>query len=92
VPSSDPLTQNPSHHLDALLRTLVSVAADVGRVALDLLVVLALTYFFVTDADLGERLPPVPCPRHHSTSPRASNLLDMGTGRHWPLLCFGFQR
>jgi predicted PurR-regulated permease PerM len=54
--STDVVVQNLSQRLDILVSTLVGAAAGVGGLALDLLVILVLAYFFTTDAGLLERL------------------------------------
>jgi predicted PurR-regulated permease PerM len=56
IPSTTTLAASLSQHLDTLLTTFVGAVTGVGEVAIDLLIVLVLAYFFVTDAELGERL------------------------------------
>jgi predicted PurR-regulated permease PerM len=56
LPSTDVLAQNLSQRLDVLLSTLVGAVAGVGGLALDLVIVLVLAYFFATDTRLNERL------------------------------------
>jgi predicted PurR-regulated permease PerM len=56
IPSTDTLAQSLSQNVDVLVRTLVRTATSLGEVVLDVGVVLILTFFFVTDAGLGERL------------------------------------
>jgi predicted PurR-regulated permease PerM len=56
LPSSDVLAQVLGQRADTLLRTLVSAVAGLGEFAVDLVVVLILTYFFATDVKMGEGL------------------------------------
>jgi predicted PurR-regulated permease PerM len=56
LPSSDVLAQNLSQRADTLLRTFVSTVAGLGEFAVDLVIVLILTYFFATDVRLGKSL------------------------------------
>jgi predicted PurR-regulated permease PerM len=55
VPSTDVLIQDITQRMDAVLGTAISTAAGIGGLALDLLVMLILTFFLATDEDLPER-------------------------------------
>jgi len=55
VPSTDVINQQIVQRLDAVLGTVISTAAGIGGLALDLLVVLILTFFLATDETLPQR-------------------------------------
>ncbi len=65
LPSLDALIQNLAQRLDTLAVTLVSAVTGLGGLALDLLLVLVLGYFFATDVRLGERLLLSWVPQHY---------------------------
>ena len=83
VPSTDVLAQNLAQRIDVLLKTLVDAVAGLGGLALDLLVVLVLAYFFATDKELNQRLLTTWLPEHHR--PRAHIFLTRVGRRlsHW---------
>jgi predicted PurR-regulated permease PerM len=56
IPSTDVVAQNLIQRVDVLLQTMVSTAASVGRMALDVLFMLVITFFVSSDADFGKRL------------------------------------
>lgn len=56
LPSTNVLAQNLAQRLDTLLRTFVGTVAGLGGLALDLVILLIVAYFFATDVGLGERL------------------------------------
>jgi predicted PurR-regulated permease PerM len=56
IPSTDVVAQNLIQRVDVLLQTMVSTAASVGRMALDTLFMLVITFFVSSDADFGKRL------------------------------------
>jgi predicted PurR-regulated permease PerM len=56
IPSADTLAQSLSQRLDVMVSAAVGTAASIGSLALDVLLVLVLAYFFVTDPTLGQRL------------------------------------
>jgi predicted PurR-regulated permease PerM len=56
MPSADTLAQSLSQRLDVVVSTALGTAASIGGLALDVLLVLVLAYFFVTDRSLGQRL------------------------------------
>jgi predicted PurR-regulated permease PerM len=81
--STDVLVQNLSQRLDILVSTLVGAAAGVGGLALDLLVMLVLAYFFTTDVGLVERLVSKWVPKPYR--PRAYVIMERLSQRliHW---------
>jgi predicted PurR-regulated permease PerM len=70
LPSTDSLASSLSQHVDALLTALVSAVTGLGEAALDLLIVLVLTFFFVTDAGLGGRILEVWIPHRYRSRAR----------------------
>jgi predicted PurR-regulated permease PerM len=56
MPSADTLAQSLSQRLDVMVSAALGTAASIGGLALDMLLVLVLAYFFVTDRTLGQRL------------------------------------
>jgi predicted PurR-regulated permease PerM len=56
LPSADTLAQSLSQRLDVMVSAALGTAASIGSLALDVLLVLVLAYFFVTDRTLGRRL------------------------------------
>jgi predicted PurR-regulated permease PerM len=56
IPSTDVLAQNLIQRVDVLVKTTVSTAASLGGMALDVLIMLILTFFITTDASLGKRV------------------------------------
>jgi predicted PurR-regulated permease PerM len=56
LPSADVLAQTLTQRLDTVLGPFVRTVTGVGELAIDVLIVLVLVYFFVTDVELGERL------------------------------------
>ena len=56
IPSTDVVAQNLIQRVDVLLQTMVSTAASVGRMALDILFMLVITFFVSSDAEFGKRL------------------------------------
>jgi len=56
VPSTDVVSQNLIQRVDVLVQTMVSTAASVGSMALDVLFMLVLAFFVSTDAHFGQRL------------------------------------
>lgn len=56
IPSSDIVAQNLTQRVDVLIQTMVSTAASIGSMALDVLFMLILTFFVSSDADFGRRL------------------------------------
>jgi len=56
VPSTDVLAQDLVQRLDVLVTTTISAAASLGGMALDVLIMLILTFFLSTDAGLGRRV------------------------------------
>jgi predicted PurR-regulated permease PerM len=56
LPSVDSLGQMLTQRIDTLFQTLVTAVAGVGGLAIDVLIVLFLTYFISTDPDAGNRL------------------------------------
>lgn len=55
LPSSDSAASSLTQHLDSVLAHAVSTITDVTKVAVDVLVVLVLAFFFTTDVGLGTR-------------------------------------
>jgi predicted PurR-regulated permease PerM len=56
LPSTDTLAQSLSQRLDVMVSAALGTAASIGSLALDVLLVLVLAYFFVIDRTLGQRL------------------------------------
>jgi predicted PurR-regulated permease PerM len=56
MPSIDTVSQNLSQRLDSFVQTVVTTVTRVGAFALELFIVLILSYFFVTETHLEERL------------------------------------
>jgi predicted PurR-regulated permease PerM len=56
VPSTDVLAQNLIQRMDVLVTTMISAAASLGGMALDVLFMLILAFFVSTDARLGRRV------------------------------------
>jgi predicted PurR-regulated permease PerM len=56
MPSIDTVSQNLSQRLDSFVQTFVTAVTRVGGFALELFIVLILSYFFVTETHLEERL------------------------------------
>ncbi len=56
LPSPDVLAQTLTQRLDTVLGPFVRTVTGVGELAIDLLIVLVLAYFFATDVELGQRL------------------------------------
>jgi predicted PurR-regulated permease PerM len=55
LPSTGDLAQSLMQRLDVMLATSVRTLTGVGELAVDVLIVLVLAYFFTTDMELGER-------------------------------------
>ena len=55
VPSTEVIIQDITQRLDAVLGTAIGTAAGIGGLALDLLVVVILTFFLSTDENLPQR-------------------------------------
>lgn len=56
LPSPDTLAQDRVQRADTVARALVGAVAGVGGLALDVVILLVLAYFFATDAGMVERL------------------------------------
>jgi predicted PurR-regulated permease PerM len=56
LPSVDTLSNDLSQRLDTFVQAFVSTARQIGGLALELFIMLVLSYFFVTDVGLAERL------------------------------------
>jgi predicted PurR-regulated permease PerM len=56
LPSVDTVSRDLSQRLDTLVQTFVTTMTQVGGFALELFIVLILSYFFVTDVGVAERL------------------------------------
>ena len=56
MPSIDTVSQDLSQRLDSFVQTFVTTVTRVGGFALELFIVLILSYFFVTETQLEERL------------------------------------
>jgi len=56
LPSADVLAQSLTQRLDTMLGPFVRTVTGVGELAIDVLIVLVLAYFFTTDVELGARL------------------------------------
>ena len=56
MPSIDTVSQNLSQRLDSFVQTFVMTVTRVGGFALELFIVLILSYFFVTETRIEERL------------------------------------
>jgi predicted PurR-regulated permease PerM len=56
LPSTDTLAQDLAQRADTLARAFVEAVAGVGGLALDVVILLVLAYFFATDAGMGDRL------------------------------------
>jgi predicted PurR-regulated permease PerM len=56
LPSTSDMAQSLMQRLDVMLATSVRTITGVGELAIDVLIVLVLAYFFATDIGLGERL------------------------------------
>jgi predicted PurR-regulated permease PerM len=56
LPSVDTVSSDLSQRLDTFVQTFVTTARRVGGFALELFIILVLSYFFVTDVGLAERL------------------------------------
>jgi predicted PurR-regulated permease PerM len=56
VPPIDVLARDATQSLSSVLRPLAGTVAGAGELIVDVVIVLVLTYFFVTDVDLPERL------------------------------------
>jgi predicted PurR-regulated permease PerM len=56
MPSIDTVSQNLSQRLDSLVQTFVTTVTRVGGFALELFIILILSYFFVTETHLEERV------------------------------------
>jgi predicted PurR-regulated permease PerM len=71
VPSVNTVSQDLTQRLDSFVQTFVRTATRVGGFALELFIVLILSYFFVTDAGFGERLVCAWVPQAHQPRVRA---------------------
>ncbi len=56
LPSTGDMAQSLTQQLDVMLGPFVRTVTGVGELAVDVLIVLVLAYFFATDVELGERL------------------------------------
>jgi predicted PurR-regulated permease PerM len=67
LPSTDTLARDLIQRTDTLTRALVGAVAGVGGMALDMVILLVLAYFFATDTGMAKRLLTAWVPDHHQS-------------------------
>jgi predicted PurR-regulated permease PerM len=65
LPSGDTLVQSLAQQMDTVVNTVTDAVAELGTLAVDVLVALIIGYFVATDVDLLERLSARWIPQHH---------------------------